>query len=225
MKRLIHVAYADDHSIVRKGIISLLEENNSIKVILEAENGRILLDKMNLHNLIPDVCLIDINMPVMNGFELLNEIKKKWPNIPCIILSAYTEEHNIIEMIKLGANGYLNKSCDIEEMYDAIHKVLIEGYFYNHFLSEEMIKSVVEIKKNAPKLNDREIELLKHVCSDLSYADIALKLGTTFKTIDGIRMRLCSKLHINSRVGLVLAAIRLGYYTIEPQYSYKDKKQ
>lgn len=225
MKRLINVAYADDHSIVRKGIISLLEDFEHIKFIAEGENGKILLEKIAALESLPDVCLIDINMPVMNGYELLIEVKKRWPQIPCIVVSVFSDEHVIIEFIKLGVNGYLHKSCSTEDICNALQKVITDGYFYNHLFNEKIVKNIVSVKNKASSLNEREIEFLKYICSDLSYSDIAAKLGTTFKTIDGIRMRLCKKLGINSRIGLVIASIRLGYYIVGPQYINQENSK
>ena len=221
--RIINVAYADDHAIVRKGIISLLDDFTHIKFIAEAENGKVLLEKIAALDSLPDVCLIDINMPVMNGYELLIEIKKRWPEMPCLVISAFSEDYIIIEFIKMGVNGYLHKSCGPHELNFALQEVLSNGYFYNHLFNEKIAKNVANVRGKASVINEREVDFLKLICSDLSYGDIALKLGTTFKTIDGIRMRLCKKLGINSRIGLVIAAIRLGYYVIEPQYSNEHK--
>lgn len=221
--KVINVAYADDHVMVRKGIIALIEDSTPIKVTAQADNGKQLLEILMQSETLPDACLIDINMPVMNGYELLVELKKRWPEFPCIVISAFAEEHVIIEFIKLGINGYIHKSSGPYEVNEAINAVLKDGYFYNHLFSESIAKNIAEVKQKSSMINEREVEFLKLICSDLSYGDIALKLGTTFKTIDGIRMRLCKKLGISSRIGLVIAAIRLGYYVIEPQYSNEYK--
>ncbi|MES2479421.1 MAG: response regulator transcription factor [Bacteroidota bacterium] len=213
----IKIAYADDHKVMRKGIVSLIEADNRMSVIIEGDNGEELLNKLIFAKEFPDVCLIDINMPVMDGYTLLREIRKRWPELPCIILTGLFDEYYVIEMIKIGANGYLLKSCSFKEIIDAIYSVCQKGYYYNDLLSENIIQNVLSVKQKLPILNDREIEFLRLLCSELSYIDIAQKMNTTFKTVDGIRERLGLKLRINSKVGLVIAAIRLGFYVVETE--------
>lgn len=219
----ITVGYADDHVAIRKGIITLIEQAGDIKVVAEGSDGHELLEKLLTLEKVPDVILIDLNMPNMNGFELLKEVGKRWANIPCLAITAFSHEYYILQMIKLGARGYLLKNAEPDQIVEAIRKSYQYGYYYNELLSSKMVSSMVAEKFKAPILNDREIELLRHVCSDLSYSDIARVMHTTYKTVDGIRMRLYAKLHINSRVGLVLAALRFGYYTLENE-SYLSRK-
>lgn len=209
------IAFADDHNAVLEGIALCIEEGRKMKVTIKAKNGQQMLDMLLLSDELPDACLIDINMPVMNGIVLLKEIKKRWPGLPCIILSAFDHEHEVIEVIKAGANGFMLKSCTPEELNFAIRKVIAKGYYYNETINERKRVAIANSKTKPVVLNNREIEFMNLICSDLSYADIAIQCGTTFKTIDGIRSRLFEKLQINSRVGLVIAAIKSGYYTIE----------
>lgn len=218
----IKVAYAEDHIAVRDAMVSYLEKDESIKVTIVGDNGKELLERLILCDEMPDVCLIDIHMPQMNGIILLKEIRKRWPELPCLVLSGLIDEFYIINMIIAGANGYLLKTCTGKELVNAVKKTNSEGYYYNDFLNERMEKNVVEIKQKSHILNEREIQLLNSICSDSSYADIAKEWGTTYKTVDGIRERLMLKLRINSRVGLVLAAIRFGYYTIQVE-SFAEK--
>lgn len=215
--KTINVAFAEDHTSVREGIVAVLNNDPAITVTIQAENGKLLLDKLILSDVLPDVCLIDLNMPVMNGFEALKEIRKRWPELPCIVLSAIIEENYIISLLRLGANSFLNKSCATSEIILAIKQVHEYGHFYNDILNERIIDNVVNVRQKMLVLSEREIQLLKYVCTELSYAEIAVAMGTTFKTIDGMRERLCLKLRINTRVGLALAAIRLGYVTLETE--------
>ncbi|HTN16892.1 MAG TPA: response regulator transcription factor [Chitinophagaceae bacterium] len=216
--KMIKVAFAEDHTSVREGIVAVMNNDPAINVMIEAENGRVLLDKILRSDTLPDVCLIDLNMPVMNGFELLKEIKSRWPGMPCIVLSAIIEENYIISLLRLGANSFLNKSCATSEIILAVKQVHEYGHFYNDILNERIIENVVNVKQKMPVLTEREIQLLKYVCTELNYAEIAAAMNTTFKTVDGIRERLCLKLRINTRVGLALAAIRLGYVTLETEH-------
>ena len=213
---VITVAYADDHVAVRKGIISYLEQDEHIVVIKQASNGLEMLEQIMHATILPDICLIDINMPQMDGFKLLKEIKKRWPQMGCLVFTVFEFESHIIEMIKHGANGYLLKSCDPVEIVNAIYAIYHTQYYY----SETANDATFDIAKNKNfkgiHFSEREVELLKYVCSEMSYADIAASMNTTYKTIDGIRERLCVKLGVSTRTGLALAAIQLGYYNIEP---------
>jgi two-component system, NarL family, invasion response regulator UvrY len=213
----IKVAYAEDHIAMRDAMVDYLEKGEEIQVILLGDNGQMLLENMILADELPDVCLIDINMPVMNGFSLLIEIRKRWPELPCLVLTSFVEESYIINMVKARANGYILKSFTGKELIDAVKCVYTNGHFFNEIMNEQAIANILIENKKSPILNEREIQLLQLVCSDLSYADIGVKWNTTYKTVEGIKDRLCTKLHITSRIGLVLAAIRMGYYTIESQ--------
>lgn len=215
--QIIKVAYAEDHIAVRDAMVDYLEKGEEIKVTLLGDNGQMLLEKMILAAEFPDVCLIDINMPLMNGFSLLLEIRKRWPQLPCLVLTSFVEESYIINMVKAGANGYILKSCTGKELIEAVKCVYTNGHFFNELLNEQAISSILLENKKSPILNEREIQLMQLVCSDLSYADIGVKWDTTYKTVEGVKDRLCSKLQITSRIGLVLAAIRMGYYTIESE--------
>lgn len=211
----IKVAYAEDHIAVREAMVNYLEKEGDIDVFLIGDDGKMLLEKIIFSDELPDVCLIDISMPVMNGFSLLVEIRKRWPELPCLILTSFVEEAYIINMFKAGANGYILKSCTGKELMKAVRSVYENGHFFNEIMNEQAISEILQGHKKSPILNEREIQLLQLVCSDLSYADIGAQWNTTYKTVEGIKDRLCAKLQINSRIGLVLAAIRLGYYTIE----------
>lgn len=214
-QNLITVAYADDHIAVRKGIIACLKEEKSIEVIIEGNDGEDLLTKLIASNCLPKVCLIDINMPRMNGFQLLKEIKKRWPDMGCLILTVFENDSYIIEMIKYGANGYLLKSCNPNDIAEAIKSIAETGYYYSEIANKKTYNIVRNNKFKDLELNEREIKLLKYACSELSYGDIAAKMDVSFKSLDGVRERLFVKLNINSRIGLAMASIQLGYTTLE----------
>ena len=210
----IKVAYSDDHIAVRKGIIACIETNQRIKVIIEGNDGEELLKNLMNSKESPDICLIDINMPKMDGFKLLKEIKQRYPKMKCLVLTVFEHEPYIIQMIKHGANGYLLKSCNPTEIILAIETIYDNGYYFSTTANEKLFALVKEKKIKELKLNPREIVLLQYACSEYSYGDIAKKMELSFKSLDGVRERLFAKLHINSRVGLAMAAIHLGYAMI-----------
>lgn len=217
LTKRIKIAYAEDHIAIRDAMVDYLEKDEDLRVVLLGDNGKMLLDAMIIADELPDVCLIDINMPVMNGFTLLVEIRKRWPELPCLILTSFVEEAYIINMVKSGANGYILKSCSGKELIEAVKCVYKNGHFFNEILNEQAIATIISESKKSPVLNEREIQLLQLACSDMSYADIAMQWDTTYKTVEGIRDRLCQKLRITTRIGMVLAAIRLGYFIVESQ--------
>lgn len=214
-QNLITVAYVDDHIAVRKGIIACLKDEKTIEVIIEGDDGIDLLNKLQAANRLPKVCLIDINMPRMNGFQLLKEIKKHWPDMGCLILTVFENDSYIIEMIKYGANGYLLKSCKPAEIAEAIISVAESGYYYSEIASKKTYNIVRNNRFKDLELNEREIKLLEYACTELCYADIATEMGVSFKSLDGVRERLFIKLNINSRIGLAMASIQLGYTTLQ----------
>ncbi|MGN6568105.1 MAG: response regulator transcription factor [Flavipsychrobacter sp.] len=210
----ISIAYADDHTLVRKAIINYISEGEHLLVDIEAENGQDLINKLETSPKMPDLCLIDVSMPVMNGFDTLIEIKKRWPDMSTLILSVFDDELYIIRMIMSGANGYLLKNCSPGELKNAIESVYNNGYYYNSQRVRKYYKMVENKEIKLPRFTPNELEVLKYSCSDLSYSEIANRMGKTSRSIEGYRDSLFRKLNINSRVGLVIHAIKFGIVTI-----------
>lgn len=210
----ISIAYADDHTLVRKAIINYISEGEHLQVDIEAENGQDLIAKLEKSPKMPDLCLIDVSMPVMNGFDALIEIKKRWPEMSTLILSVFDDELYIIRMIMSGANGYLLKNCSPGELKNAIESIYNNGYYYYSQRMRKYYKMVENKEIKLPKFTPNELEVLKYSCSDLSYGEIANKMGKTSRSIEGYRDSLFRKLNINSRVGLVIHAIKFGIVTI-----------
>lgn len=212
----VHIAYADDHKAVRKGIISFLNGLGGIIVDIEANNGKELIRQMEKANQLPDVCIIDINMPQMDGFETLVEIKKRWRSMKVLILTVHdTELYIIIRMIRSGANGYLLKSCDPEEIKKALFTIHTKGVYFSDVISSQFFHAVQNREIKLPNFTAKEIEVLKYCCTDLSYVKIAEKMRTTSRSVEGYRDSLFKKLKVNSRVSLALYAVQFGYVPLE----------
>ncbi|HET8574292.1 MAG TPA: response regulator transcription factor [Edaphocola sp.] len=208
---IVKVAYADDHMSVRKGIISYLHELGGIEVIIEAVDGQDLMDKLEQSSRQPDVCIIDINMPKMNGFETVAAIKKKWKNKKMLILSTYDEDIYIVRMIRAGANGYLPKACDPDEIKKAILSIHKEGYYYSGLYLEKSLEMLQSNKPfNLSNFTEKELTFLKYACSNLTYAQIAQHMHCTAKSVEGYRDSLFKKLQVNNRVSLALFAVKTG---------------
>jgi two-component system invasion response regulator UvrY len=214
-KQPIRVAYADDHDLVRMGISAIVNSFDGIELFLQARNGKELIKKIEQLDTLPDICMLDINMPVMNGFDTQLALKKKWPGIKTLIVTVYDLELYITRMILNGANGYILKGSDPKELERALQAVHYNGYYYSEAISGHFFKSILNKEKRIPELTSIEIEVLRHTCSDLSYAEIAVLMHTSVRSIEGHKEKLFEKLEVSSRAGMVIRAIEMGYVTVE----------
>jgi DNA-binding NarL/FixJ family response regulator len=215
----IQVCIADDHNLVRDGIKKLLESSGKYEVTLDARNGLELLNGLADLKTAPQLALIDVSMPVMEGSETVREIQKLFPALACVALSHNDDFQNVFRMIDSGAKAYLLKDCEPEYLFETLEKVLKNGSFYDSFV---MGKIMEHNKAQAPKievtkallgmLNAKEIEFIKYCCSELTYKEIADRMNVSPKTVEGYRVTVFNKLQVGSRVGLVLFAIENSLY-------------
>ena len=207
---MIKVALVDDHRLMRKGLAALVNDER-YNVVLQSDNGEQFIEQVKAGNR-PDVILLDINMPVMGGFETMHWINRHLPEVPVIALSMYDQEMAVIRMIKMGARGYHMKDCEPEEVRRAIDTVINNGYYHSDVVSAKMIHhaqrnpDVMTVVHFTP----RETEFLKWICTDLTYKEIADKMFVSPRTIDGYRDELFDKLQVKSRVSLALYAFKNG---------------
>lgn len=213
------IALADDHVLLRKGLVSLVE-NLGYKVILEVDNGQELTEQIQA-GVNPDLVLMDINMPVKDGYETTKWLKNNAPLTKVLALSMYDDESAIIRMLKNGAKGYILKDSEPGELRIAIESILSKGFYYSEMVTGRLIHSINTMDdedspaKNLSGLNEREIDFLKLAATELTYKEIAEQMHLSPRTIDGYRDALFEKLNIKSRVGLVLFAIKNGLVKIE----------
>ncbi len=213
----IRIAIAEDHKIVRQGYCALFDDENSVKLVFEAENGRDALDKIEKNQI--DVLLLDIDMPVLNGKQTLNILNIKFPEIKVVMLSMYFDDFHIAEFITNGARGFLAKNSDFEDVIDAIHSVHEQGYYFNNKISKVLLTKLIQSKKINPifsnePLTDNEIEVLKLICSEKTNFEIGQILNKSKKTIEGYRARLALKTNARNTAGLVVYAIKHGIYNV-----------
>ena len=213
------IALTDDHVLLRNGLASLLEDLD-YEVLFEADNGQDLIRKLNPGEL-PDVVLMDINMPQMDGYETTRWLKLNHPGVRVLALSMYDDENAIIRMLKSGARGYILKDSDPAELKAALQALISKGFYHSELVTGKLIHTINHMDdtdhssvKDVLGLNDREIEFLKLVCTELTYKEIAEKMFLSPRTIDGYRDALFEKLGLKSRVGLVLFAIRNGIVNV-----------
>ncbi len=212
------IALADDHSLLRIGLAQLVESLGNT-ILFEADNGKELLDKLDPVNL-PDIVLMDINMPEMDGFQATQWLKTNHPGIKVLALSMYDNETSIIRMLKCGARGYILKDSEPAELRAAINAVMEKGFYYSDLVSGKLMHAINKMEdegeglKSLVPLNERETDFLKYSCTELTYKEIADKMFVSPRTIDGYRDALFEKLHVKTRVGLVMYAIRNGIVTL-----------
>ena len=210
--RQIQVAIADDHTLLRKALGKLIGSFDDYMVLFEADNGREIKNKIAQH-VIPDLVLLDVNMPEMDGFETAGWLNKNYPKIKVLALSMFSDEKTIIKMLRLGAKGYILKNIDPDELKNALDSVMKKNFYLSDYISGKIIsglhKDVDRVDEPGP-LTQREKDFLRLICTEITYKDIAAKMYVSPRTVDEYRNNLFEKLKVKSRVGLVMYAIRNG---------------
>jgi DNA-binding NarL/FixJ family response regulator len=210
---VIKVAIADDHKIFRKGVILSLRPYPNIKFVLEADNGQELIDKLPGDE-IPDVILMDLRMPQKDGIEATKHIAKHFPQIHIICLTMFEDERFVSHMMEVGANGYLLKSAEPQEIKKAIMEVVTKGYYLNNFVNRILLKKSHSKQKVAPNLNqeitvsDRERDVIKYICMEFTAQEIAQKLEVSPRTVEAIKDRLMERFGAKNTAGLVFFAVK-----------------
>jgi DNA-binding NarL/FixJ family response regulator len=205
-KDQIHIAIVDDHTLFRNGVASLMGEFEELQVVFEAENGEQMQQMLTNHPA-PHVILMDINMPVMDGYDATRWLKEKHPQIKVLALSMFEDDKAVIRMIKSGASGYVLKESRPRDLLEAIKTIADKGVYINEMVSGKLIRSV-STQDDMPVLTNKELEFLKLCCSELTYKEIADQMFVSPRTVDNYREALFQKLNIKSRTGLVLYAIQ-----------------
>ncbi|HEX2629201.1 MAG TPA: response regulator transcription factor [Chitinophagaceae bacterium] len=208
--RKITVAIADDHSLLRNALAKLINTFEGYSIILEADNGKDLRKKIQEKE-VPDIVMLDVNMPEMDGFETTQWLHKHYPQIKVMALSMLSDERTIIKMFRLGAKGYLLKNTDPEELKEALDSLMNKNVYLSEYVSDKLVSGLHQDENEKEVvLNEKEREFLRWTCSELSYKDIADKMFVSPRTVDDYRQSLFIKLKVHSRVGLVMYAIKNG---------------
>jgi two-component system, NarL family, response regulator DegU len=213
----IRIAIADDHALFRRGMVSLLKSIPDFEVVFEAANGQELVD--NIPEIMPDVVIMDLKMPVMDGIKATELIRNTWPSVNVIVISMHDEDQFVTHLMELGANGYILKDADPDEVELAIRTVLKEGYYYGPFLNRVMHRRFLDKSKkkdasfsNKIHFTERELEIIHFVCEGLTTAQIAEKVFLSHRTVDGHRTSIMDKLGVKNTAGVVVYAVKNQLY-------------
>jgi DNA-binding NarL/FixJ family response regulator len=212
---MIRIALVDDHVILRKSLAVLIGMLQDFEVVMEASNGQEFIEQLG-KQAHPDIVLMDITMPVMDGVETTKWLKQQFPAIKVIALSMLKNDMVVIRMLKNGARGYILKDCDPQELRQALHDVYEKGYYYNEVVTPRMkLKgSDKEETEKVQMFNEGELVFLRWACTEKTYKEIADEMGVSVRTVDGYRDALFQKLSITTRVGLAMYAIKHELVTL-----------
>lgn len=210
------IAIVDDHQIVSEAIAGLINGMPQFNVLYEVRNGRELVNKFSNKKNVPDLVLLDINMPIMNGFETAAWLQEEHPELPFVALTMNDDDESIIKMLRLGAKGYLIKDIDSDELLVALDEVIKKGFYYTDLVTSKLLLNLGD-KKSAVKaieMKEKELEFIRLVCTEMTYKEIAEAMYVSPKTIDGYRDALFQKLDVKNRIGLVMFAIKQGWVEV-----------
>jgi DNA-binding NarL/FixJ family response regulator len=214
------VVLVDDHVLLRSGLASLIRGFGEYEVLFEACSGRDLIRQLQEFPR-PDIVLLDINMPDMDGFETACWLKRNYPEIKVLALSMYDTDSSVVRMLKNGAKGYILKDIEATELRVALDSVVEKGYYYTDNVTGKLIHTITALDEPEMRvrrlltLNEREIEFMKLVCTEWTYKEIADRMYLSPRTIDGYRDALFEKLNVKTRVGLAMYAVKNGIVSLE----------
>ncbi len=208
----INIALADDHKIFRDGIKMALKDKEYLKIIWEADDGKELMHKLKLK--LPDVVLMDIRMPEVDGVNAISMIRKEYEAIKIIVLTMYDDQEMITKMMEMGANAYLTKTTDPEEIYQAILTCMNDDFYFNELVNKAVLlklqhkKTVRQFYPNPVKFSEKELKILKLIAEDKTTEEISKVIFLSPRTIETIRQNMKQKVGVKTIAGLVMYGMR-----------------
>jgi two-component system, NarL family, invasion response regulator UvrY len=204
------IVIADDHAVVRMGLVQIISETSDLELIAEAENGNMLLDK--IRTLQPDLVLMDIDMPEKSGWDVMLQLKSEFPKLPVLVLSISPEKDFAVKFLKAGASGYLTKSSAPEQLVEAIRKVAGGGKFISPALAEKLASDLAQGNELPPheSLSPREFQVMSLIASGKTVSEIAKELGVSLPTVSTHRVRILEKMSMKTNAQLTHYVIKNG---------------
>ncbi|MDP5093141.1 MAG: response regulator transcription factor [Polaribacter sp.] len=209
------VVVVDDHTLLSQAIQSMVDTFDKFTVLYTCKNGQELIDMIaKSPNDIPNVILMDVNMPIMNGIEATALLTQKYPSVHVMALSVEDDDNTILKMLKAGAIGYLLKDTEKAVLENALIEIVENGFYHTKNVTNLLMKSVNGLADEQITLKEHETTFLKLACTEMTYREIADQMCLSPKTIDGYRDALFTKCNVKNRVGLVIYAIKNKIYTV-----------
>lgn len=212
------IAIVDDHLLIAKAITSIVEGFHGFDVLYEVEHGKALQERFKLGKNIPDIVLLDISMPVMDGFATAAWLRETHPEVLVMALSVQDDDDSLVKMIKAGARGYLHKNVHPAELEKALQTLVNKGMYYPEWATSrvfiKMAREDDKVSGYGIALTDREKEFLRHACSELTYKEIGEKMFCSPRTVESYRDALFEKLGVKTRVALALYAVKTGLHKL-----------
>lgn len=202
----IRIAIADDHRMIRELLVERINSLKDCKTIFAAIDGQQLLDYLETANELPDLCILDISMPVLNGYDTQNAIKKRWPGMKTLAMSIYEDEDCVVQMLRNGANGFVSKNWEITKLEDAILSI----YYHGNYPAEKIPEDHLLQSKGIPTLTEREKEYLTLTCAGMNMEHIAEKMGVSFRTVEHYRDNVYHKLNVTNKTDLFFYVNKTG---------------
>ncbi|MFO0355664.1 MAG: response regulator [Sphingobacteriaceae bacterium] len=217
MKAKIKIMVAEDHELVRKGFISLIQELKNAEVIDEAANGKELLNKLKIK--IPDLILMDYRMPIMDGREAMQIVKAKYPEVKVIMMSVHDDNDLILDLVAKGANSFISKAATSENLYNSIIRTYNEGHFFDSKISQLLVNGIISQRGSSDKikketLSDREVTVLREICNGSTNKAISERLYISSSTVNFHKMNIYKKTNCNKVVDLVRYAYKNGFIRV-----------
>jgi DNA-binding NarL/FixJ family response regulator len=210
----IKIAIADDYKIFREGLKVGLSSDENLEVMMEVDNGEELMKELETTS--PDIILMDLKMPIMDGMEATKAVRKKYPKVKVLVVTMYDDDKFIIHLMEIGANGYLLKNAEPEEIKRSIYAVHENGYYFNDLVNKALLKKLVLKNNFKPSFNqnidltERELQVLKLICEEKTAVEIGKEIFLSPRSVEGIRQRLIEKVGVRNTAGLVMFAIKNG---------------
>jgi DNA-binding NarL/FixJ family response regulator len=211
------IVIVDDHLLIAKAITSIIEQFKGYEVLYECENGQMLTERFKQKKNIPDIVLLDISMPVMDGFQTATWLKENHPEVLVMALTMQGDDESLIRMIKSGARGYLQKNVHPAELQKSLETIVTKRFYYPDWATSRVLHSIASGDEKAVgtiELTAREQEFLQYACTELTYKEIGEKMFCSPRTVESYRDALFEKLGVKTRIALALYAVKTGLHKL-----------